>query len=163
VRSVWSTELNGLKVEVTSTIKLFGEFEARTHQLKFSASEKHRELEILEGSYALGHANEPSVKENRGPNWLALSSQDTRHLLVSWNLAGYDQIDRLDKFPNQKESTANLVSRAMSIISLSRKLRLPHAGALTLRSLHYASPKPMNFAAVQRKATSIVAAEVTML
>jgi hypothetical protein len=166
VRTVWSTAIHGLRVEVTSTIRLLGEFEHRTHELIFSPSiaapptPATQELEILEGSYALGLATGTRVQEQRGSNWMALTAAASTESLVSWNLSGYEKIEQVNKFPGQKDATANLVYPAFAVISFLRRMRIASRAALTLKTLHYASPKPLRLDSIRRKAKAL-ATELT--
>ena len=53
----------------------------------------------------------------------------------------------------------NLVYPRMAVISLHHRIELPRADAITLSSLHYASPHPMSMARIQLRAKQLIRRE----
>ena len=163
VRTTWSTKINGRGVRVVSTIQLVGEFEHRSHRLSFQAApaaELDRAaraiIEALEGSYALGLAEEEEPERQQGPGWVAIRSARSRKLLVSWKVSGHEAIDIVQGFTPENRPGVNLVYPRMAVISLSKKLESARPNAITLTSLHYASPKPMSMDQIQMQAQELI-------
>jgi hypothetical protein len=163
VRTSWSTEINGQGVWVASTIRLAGEFEQRTHLLKFQTpravepeATRPKIIELLEGSYPLGLTEAEESVRQQGLGWVAIRSARTQKLLVSWKVSGHEAIEVLQGFPPENRSGVNLVYPRMAVISLSRKVDSTRADPTTLTSLHYASPNPMGMEQIQRRAQQLI-------
>jgi hypothetical protein len=161
VRTTWSTKIGKRMVKVVSTVRLAGEFEHRSHLLSFQAAPAgeppgQQTIEALEGSYPLGLAEDEEARREQGPGWVAIRSARSGKLLVCWKVSGHEAIEVLHGFSPENRARVNLVYPRMAVISLSRRLDLAGADALTLASLHYASPNPMRLAQIQSRAQELI-------
>ncbi|HEU4632281.1 MAG TPA: DUF2264 domain-containing protein [Gemmatimonadaceae bacterium] len=147
VRTHWYTELDGRRIEVESRIRLDGEFTGRHHRLLTPEALDGLDVEILEGSHALGLRAEETAEVRDGKDWRSLRAPRGGHLVVSWRLAGYAALEG-------SESAENLVHPRAAVNTLTARLPGPTAFA----SLHYASPRPMRHADVLRRGQELAAA-----
>jgi hypothetical protein len=146
VRTHWFTELDGHRIEVESRVRLDGEFEGRSHKLLNPEALRGLDLEILEGSHALGLREGDAAQVETGEGWRSLRSPSTGYRVVSWQLGGYTALAG-------GESRENLVYPRAAVNTLS--VRLP--GPTTFASLHYASPKPLELRDVLRRGRALAA------
>lgn len=156
VRTVWSARFpDGRTARVTSTVRLLpDDFELRTHDITLEGEATAKlDLEVCEGSHALGLAAGESPGVTGGSNWTAARSA-AGHLLVSWDVSGHGSLDVATTFDPAKTENVNLVHARSAVVTLRRKL--PGADTLRLASLHYASPKPLPMARIQQIASDII-------
>jgi hypothetical protein len=141
ISTTWWAELDKRRFEVTSVIRVADEFEERAHTVV--APEGVTDVEVLEGSYALGLAlNEQHTSESEGGGrWLR--SPRSGYLVASWPGAGYTAIEETER------ANVNIIHPRMVVNTLRTKLVNRQT---TLRSLHYASPKPLSKAEIRRRA-----------
>ena len=132
VRTQWRTELDGRTIEVVTTLRLAGEFEARVHEVRGAGG-----FEVLEGGCALGLED---GEEPRGAHSLTARNG---YMIAAWNLGGFDSLTV------ETVSGANVIWPRAAVLTLRAK----GADQMTLRSLHYASPKPL--AALEDRAREI--------
>ena len=118
----WWTDLEKKRILVNSRIELFGDFERRTHTVSIPHG---MEVDALEGSYALGCDSVP--EKQAGDNWV--SARSPGGLIVSW-------APHLDT----AEASGNILAARSVVHVTSARLS---AGQTVLRSLHYASSKPL--------------------
>lgn len=163
VRTTWSTTIAGRAVKVVSTVRLAGDFEYRNHHLSFKAAPSpepdaagRQLIEVLEGSYSLGLAEDEDVESEQSPGRIAIRSTRTRTLLVSWAVSGHETVEVLTGFPPEDKPRVNLVHPRMAVVSLSKKVAVASADTLTLTSLHYASSKPMRMGQIQARAQELI-------
>ena len=146
VRTRWYTQLAGRRVEIESRVRLDGEFEGRRHTLLNPDALRGLDVEILEGSHALGLHDGDTAEIRSGDAWRSARNPRTGHLVATWRLAGYPTLDG-------SESRDNLVYARAAVHTL--RATLP--GATTFASLHYASPRPLPHADVLRRARELAA------
>jgi hypothetical protein len=140
VRTHWWTEVAGRRIEVETSIRLLGEFEHRTHRLVSPEALAGLDVEVLEGSHALGLAHGETAEVRSGDGWRYLRSPRSGRVVASWRLAGYDALDTVSHFRGKaaQGESVNLVYPRMAVNTLHGR-----AGATEFSSLHYASPKPL--------------------
>jgi hypothetical protein len=138
VRIAWWTELDGRRIEVVSEIDIAGEFERRRHQVKGADG-----LEALEGSAALGLRSGEAFTADRGQ-----LRNPSGHAIASWNLAGFDAVERTEEFHGRRDG--NVIYPRAAILTMRAKW-IP----ATLASLHYASPKPLAAAELEAAAKKL--------
>jgi len=131
VRTRWYTVLDGRRIEVESRIRLDGEFEGRSHTLLDSGAFDDLDVEIIEGSHALGLREGEAPEVSAGTAWRAIRSPRSGCLVVSWRLEGYTKLAGT-------ESRENLVYARAAVNTLTGR----RPGATILASLHYSSPRP---------------------
>jgi hypothetical protein len=152
VQTHWAVQLGKLTFEVTTRLRIIGEFEERTHAITAPAAAVDR-VEFLDGSYPLGLRVDEKYDRQQGPDWTSLRSDNTG-LLISWKISGYDKIEVAEAF-EEKNLTVNIAHPRMAVISANGNLS---GKRMTLGSLHYASPKPMDHAEVLKRGGELVAA-----
>jgi len=150
--TVWETELGGCRIEVTSRIRLVGEFEERTHWISSVDYPPDRPFEIIEGSYPLGLSSREGYEIRQGNGWIV--AQAARGPLVaSWNLNGFPEI-RVDEPRDEKAgSSINLIHARVAVNTLSGPL-VP--GGPPVGTLHYASPRPLPLSTVLKQGEKLV-------
>jgi hypothetical protein len=154
VKTHWFTELDGHRIEVSSRIRLDGEFEGRVHTILNPEALQGMEVDLLEGSHALGLRTGEKADETRGADdWRLLRSPRTGYAVASWRIAGYDALDVAESFEESGNTRVNLVYPRSATITLVT--RLP--GAARFASLHYASPKPLSLDEMLRRARALTA------
>jgi hypothetical protein len=146
VRTRWFTELAGRRIEVESVVRLDGEFEGRRHTLLNADALRGLDVELLEGSHALGLRDGEAEDVRQGDGWRSARSPRTGHLVATWRLGGYAELEG-------SESRTNLVYPRASVHTL--RATLP--GASTFASLHYASPRPLSHAELLRRGRALAA------
>jgi hypothetical protein len=149
VRTLWSTELDGRKIEVESRIRLLGDFDERTHEVRLPAG---MEVEVLDGSHALGLATDEVPEVRGGPRWQSLRSPLRGHLVASWAVGGFDRIERTEWFDEARTTRVNLVHPRMVVGTLLGTAK----GRARFSSLHYASPRPFSEPELLRRATALL-------
>jgi len=135
VETEWKAQLGGRTVEVRTRIRLAGELDERTHQIRGLAPG----LEILEGSPALGLEAGESYRSERDGEALWLTAARSGHCVATWNLTGYENLAPAESFGETGWSDANVTYPRMAVNTLRTVAR---GGEIVLRSLHYASPRP---------------------
>jgi len=135
VRIVWSTELDGKRIDGATEVRTRGEFELRRHEIKGAES-----FEALEGSAALGYGRTDGVTIERGPKAQLLRCKNGA--VASWIVEGYQALEKTDEFFGRGD--LNVIHARSSINTLRAA-----PGPRVLASLHYASPKPLSFRELQ--------------
>ncbi|MCL5745852.1 MAG: hypothetical protein M1541_18325, partial [Acidobacteria bacterium] len=127
VRMRWHTELDGRRITVDTILRIAGEFESRRHEVTGAKG-----FEAIEGSAALGlQADEEPVR--RG----GILRSRSGCAVASWPAPADVEMAR-----------GSNVIHARSAVNTQRTV----CGERTLlRSVHYASPKPLQDAALERR------------
>lgn len=144
----WTAELSGKTIRVRTEIVVRGEFEHRTHVIEAPAG-----VEILEGSAALGlEANESLVHggghtsgHGEGHNERIVHAARSGHAIAVRAHSG-QTIEVIHSFDEQKQEGVNVIYPRMTVLSLKT---VASGGPQTLKSTHYASPKPLGDAAIR--------------
>jgi hypothetical protein len=128
----WHTELDGRAISVESTIRVSGEFETRRHEVTGAEG-----FEALEGSAALGLQAGEQPSRSGG----ILRSGATGCCVASWPEAASVEIAAGTNviYPGSVVNTLRTVCRQRTV----------------LRSVHYASPKPLDDAVLHRRAREL--------
>jgi hypothetical protein len=155
VQTEWWAQLGEMVFEVTSRIRVDGEFEERTHHIVAPAGALKAGIEIVEGSYPLGLMQDEEYEQERSEGWQWIRSRRTGHLLVTWSLSGYEKITLADSFAENGRRDVNIVSPRMAVNTLVTALP---AERITVASLHYASPHPLDRKDIFRRADELTAA-----
>lgn len=153
VETVWRADLDGREFEVRSRIRLLGDFEERTHGITVPAGVHSVEVEILEGSHALGLQEDESFEDRHGESWRCIRSRRSGHCLVTWKLAGYEKLNVAEWFEETKRTRVNIIYPRMAVNTLIG--RVPEQ--VEFASLHYASPRPMELEAILRRGEELAA------
>jgi hypothetical protein len=152
VRTRWFTQLEGRRIEVSSRIRIDGEFEGRFHTILDPTVLHGMEVDVLEGSHALGLHGDERAASRGAESWRVLRSPRTGCAVATWRLAGYDALDVTESFDERGDTRVNLVYPRSATLTLAT--RLP--GATTFASLHYASPKPLSHDEMLRRARDLM-------
>jgi hypothetical protein len=153
VRTRWFTELDGKRIEVLSRVRLDGEFEGRFHTILNPESLRGLDVELLEGSHALGLRAGEAAEAHAGADWRMLRSPRTGHAVASWLLGDGRTIGTDESFDESGDTRVNLVSSRGVTITLTAKL----PGSTRFASLHYASPRPLPRDEMLRRARELAA------
>jgi len=149
--TVWEAELLGRRIDVTSQVRLIGEFEERMHWISAVDCPPDRPFEIIEGSYPLGLDREESYQVRQGTGWVA--AQSGRGLVASWNLNGFPEIRVGEPTDEEAGSSINLIHARVAVNMLSG---LFAPGNSPVGTLHYASPRPLPLSAVVEQGEKLV-------
>jgi hypothetical protein len=136
VRIVWWTELDGRRIDVTSELGIRGEYEERRHEVRGANG-----FEALEGSAALGLTLGEAPHVERAEKAQCL--RGSTGAVASWNLEGFDGVEVTREFFGR--TNVNVIYPQFAINTL-RAAAVPSV----LRSRHYASPKPLSWAELQK-------------
>ncbi len=153
-RTEWWAQLGEMRFEVTSRIRVDGEFECRTHVVNAPVKAVGKGIEIVEGSYPLGLMSVEELKQERAAAWQLIRSPRTGHLIVSWNVAGYEKMDITTSFDEDSPRSVNAVYPQMAVNALRANVT---ATRIHLSSLHYASPLPLNKEEILRRGAQLAA------
>ncbi|MGI8905301.1 MAG: DUF2264 domain-containing protein [Candidatus Sumerlaeaceae bacterium] len=134
----WESVLGTCVFSVSSRIRLFDEFEERTHVISALEPEELPFIELLEGSYSHGLHDVTECEQESKANWLWSRNSRTGAVVFTVNLEGYTAVELATHFLQPGEKT---------------NILYPHTAVNTLRasagtctgtfvSLHYASPSP---------------------
>ena len=162
VRTIWSATVLGRKARITSTIRLAGDFEFRSHAIVFESvktgtgTESDGPIELVEGSYALGLREGEEPERRVGPTWAAIRLLQSGKLLVSWRVAGHDSIRVAHEFDSTKRSRINLVYPRTAVLSLAKRLVPARENMIALASVHYASSRPAGMEEIQVQAGKLI-------
>jgi hypothetical protein len=127
----WRTELDGRTILVETTLRLDGEFETRRHEVTGAAG-----LEAIEGSAALGlHAGEQPTNHD------GILRSAAGDCVASWPAGSVEIADGTN------------VIHARSAVST---LRTACNERTVLRSVHYASPKPLDAVTLHRRGRELL-------
>ncbi len=155
VQTRWWAQLGEMVFEVTSRIRVYGEFEERTHHIVAPAGALKAGIEIVEGSYPLGLMEDEEYEQERSEGWQWIRSRRTGHLIVTWNICGYERMGVDASFEEGERENVNILSPRMAVNTLV--MALP-AERITVASLHYASPHPLDRKDIFRRADELTAA-----
>ena len=155
LRIEWWAKLGDRVFEVTSRIRVFGEFEERTHNITAPPGAAHSGIEVFEGSYPLGLAEDAEYEEECGEGWQWLRSRHTGHTVVTWNLLGYERLTADTAFAENGRRDVNLFYPRMALNTLTAAVA---AERITLASLHYASPRPLDKKDIFHRASELATA-----
>ncbi|MBA3672070.1 MAG: DUF2264 domain-containing protein, partial [Gemmatimonadaceae bacterium] len=153
VHTRWFATLDGHRIEVATRIRLSGEFEGRTHAITVPAALHGVEIDLLEGSHALGLREGERVETTGSDGWRMLRAPRSGYAVASWELRGGRGMETTESFDESGDTRVNLVYPRSATITLAGTL----SGATTLASLHYASARPLRLAAVQSRARTLTA------
>src|SRR5204863_389735 len=109
--------------------------------------------EIMEGSFPLGMNADDIFLMERADNWISAANPRTKHLLFSWYLAGYNKSEVLEPKDSAGSSKINLVYPRSAVIQFTATM---NANPFTLKTLHYASPKPMDATKIRETAANLI-------
>jgi hypothetical protein len=153
VKTHWFTELDGHRIEVESQVRLDGEFEGRMHTILNPGVLASMDVDLLEGSHALGLRQGESAEARGSAGFHLVRSPRTGYVVATWSLAGYRELSVAEWFEESHNTRVNLVYPRSATLTHTAKL----PGVATFASLHYASPRPMPHAAMQRRAKELTA------
>jgi hypothetical protein len=156
VKTHWFTELDGHRIELSSIVRLDGEFEGRTHTILHPDALNGLAVDLLEGSHALGLRQDERAESHASADWRLLRSPRTGYVVATWRLAGHENLDVAESFEESGNTRVNLVYPRSATLTLTTKL----PGATSFASLHYASPRPMPRDAMLRRAQELATAWV---
>lgn len=155
VRSRWFAKLGddeaAPKAKVTTTVHLLGEFELRVHEIDAPA-EAVGKFDLLEGSYALGLAAPDDAEQESGEGWRSIRSRKRGAIVAAWALTGFDGTALMRTFEPNGDTRINLVYPHVAVATLTGELS---AGKITLASLYYANPKPLDRDSLHARAAEI--------
>lgn len=151
VRTHWFTELAGRRIEVLTRVRIRDEFEGRFHTVLNPEALSGLDLDLLEGSHALG-LGEGEVADTRleGDSGI-LRSPRTGFVVASWRLAGYESVTVHESFEESGNTRVNMVHPRGATLTLTSKL----PGPTGLASLHYAGARPLPAAELSRRARAL--------
>ncbi|HET8654020.1 MAG TPA: DUF2264 domain-containing protein [Longimicrobiaceae bacterium] len=152
VRTRWFTELDGRRIEVLTRVRLSGEFEGREHVLLEPGALRGLEVELLEGSHALGLEDERYENRSEG-GWRLLRSPRSGHAVATRSLAGYEALDASEWFDEDRDRRVNLVYPRQVVNTLAARA----GSAPRFASLHYASPRPLAWKEIRRRGEELAA------
>ncbi|HZZ44797.1 MAG TPA: DUF2264 domain-containing protein [Tepidisphaeraceae bacterium] len=159
VRTVWTAKLpDSRTAHVTSAVRLLpDDFELRTHDIQLEGNPaKPMDLELCDGSHALGlGANEqPEIKRNA--SFTAARSNVTGRLVATWNLMNSTPADVVHSFDPAKRENINLVSARSAV--LTHRQAMGAEKSFRLAALYYASPKPFSLTDLEKRGSDLVSA-----
>jgi len=146
IENVWSAKLGSLNFHVTTHIRFFDEFEYRRHEIAFP--DDASDIEIVEGSYALGLEDNETATINSAPGVIDISANTGR--LVTWPLNGYVTCTTAETFEESQRTRTNLIHASIIVPTLRGPLSKQFA------SLHYASPRPLAREQILRRRDEIL-------
>jgi hypothetical protein len=111
------------------------------------------DVEILEGSHALGLQEGELVEERHARSWQCIRSPRSGHCLLTWNLDGYGHLSVVESFEESRRTRVNIIYPRMAVNTLTG--RVP--GRVRFASLHYASPRPLKLEAILRRGEELAA------
>jgi hypothetical protein len=151
VRTHWYTELAGRRIEVETRIRLDGEFEGRLHTLLTPDALQGLDVEILEGSHALGLATGETHDARTTGGWSLLRSPRRGYAVATRAGAGYGPPRASEWFDENRDPRVNMV-HARQVVNTLRRLS---PGATELSSIHYSSSKPLSAAEIQIRGNAL--------
>jgi hypothetical protein len=152
----WWAKLGDWRIEVNTRLRLAGEFEMRTHEIALpdEVIAPEPKIELIEGSSALGLAADEEPVIERGDGWLSVLSRVTGHRVVTWDVGSGSSLEVAGSFEESGNRRVNLIYPRVAVNTLRTT---PRASKLWLRSLYYASPRPLGMAELQAERRRIVA------
>jgi hypothetical protein len=150
----WWAQAGNFKFQVITRIRIKDEFEHHTHVVTVPAGAESGELEIVEGSYALGLLKGEQPQHEKVGAWQFIGSARSGHLIGTCNLEGYDLTDITTHFDQDTAHSVNAVYPAVAVNTLRAK---PKPSRIKLTSLHYASPRPLAKQEIIKRAGEFVA------
>ncbi len=153
-RTEWWAQFGEMRFDVVSRIRVDGEFEHHTHIVNAPVEASGKGIEIVEGSYPLGLADGEEFKQENAAAWQLIRSPRTGHLIITWNVAGYEKMDVTTSFDEDKSRGVNAVYSHMAVNALRTRVA---ASRIQLTSLHYASPRPLNKQEILRRGAQLAA------
>jgi hypothetical protein len=155
IETEWWAQLDDLRFDVITSIRVNGEFEKRTHVVTAPVSALTKSIEIFEGSSVLGLMNGENYERTNKPKLQILRSSLSKLLIASWNIGGFEQLEATEVFDKSIQPNVNVIYPRMVVNTLRKPLT---AERTTLVSLHYASPRPLEMNELVRQASTLVAA-----
>jgi hypothetical protein len=158
VETKWWIVLDEVRFDVVSRIRLTGEYEDRTHTISAPPNWTAGDVQVLEGSAALGLEADQEPIVRAGPDGASqiLSSQRSGYTIVTWSIDGFDKtIAAASTFgeDRRQRATTNLIYPRCAVNTLTAVLS---ARPLTVRSLHYATPRPADLEGLFAGARAII-------
>lgn len=150
VQTRWFAEIAGRRIEVVSRVRIVGEFERRTHTLTDPEALRDLDVEMLEGSHALGFGDGGHAVLRHGA-WTGLRAPRTGHLVAAWRGPGWASSAVSEWFDESRDRRVNLVWPRQAVVTLA--VPLSRAGEVT--SVHYASPRPLAWAEIRRRGAEL--------
>jgi hypothetical protein len=148
MRVAWWAQLGDFRFEVTTEVVIFQEFEHRKHVIVAPADAVTAGIEVLDGSYALGVEQGEHYEGSSVGLTQYIRAVKTGYAIWSTNHSGFQEIEPVEFFDKTKRGHVNIVYPRMVVNTLRAALRQERT---TVESLHYASPKPMPRADIQRE------------
>jgi len=136
----WWAELGEWTFEVTTEIRLDGEFEQRRHRVRSPQEAVEAGIEGVEGSYALGLGENELFEGEQVPNGQYIHALESGFAIFSRSYTGHEHAELTEYFGESGRTNVNIVSPRMVVNTLRAPLT---AAEMTLSSVHYASPKPL--------------------
>jgi hypothetical protein len=133
----WWAELGGERILVKTELSVQGETERRRHVV--TAPEG---IEVLEGSYALGLAEDEDYERQDVPQGLAIQSARGDRQIVAISSVGYESVE-----VELQEGVNIVYPRAAVLVLHARTTGQP----LRLTSLHFATLKPPALDEIERR------------
>jgi hypothetical protein len=152
IETEWWSQLGDFKFDVITRINVYGEFEKRTHVITSPSSALNKSIEILEGSSVLGLMNGENYEQTNKPKMKILRSPQSKLLIASWNVSGFEQLEATEVFDKSLQPNVNLVYPRMVVNTLRKTLIEERT---TLVSLHYASPHSLKMNELLRRAKTL--------
>jgi hypothetical protein len=143
--TTWWATLNDLRIDVTTTLTINGEFEKRTHQV-IALAEAINNVEIVEGSYTLGLAEDEQFDHEQQEDCSSLTARGSRRRVVTWLIEGFATLE-VDQSFEPTHTTTNLIYPKIAVNTLRAPITAPH---MRFTSIHYASPSPLPLNELQR-------------
>ncbi len=159
VETLWTTTVNDTPLHVTTRIRFIGEFELRSHTVAIGPATHPtdapslNDIDIIEGSYALGLPSSKEVQTTSAGKFTAISAKTGK--LAVWPIKGYPQPTVTTRFGGRAD--VNVIHPRMAVLTLGAKLALGQPYI----SLWYASPKPMSDDEITAKASAIIAQQAS--
>lgn len=153
VQTQWSVKVGDVDCAITSRIRLEGEFEFRTHRLEFSGDAPEG-WEAVEGSYPLGLSKEEKYKERVGKEpWHSIQNTANGSIVFVQKIV-IDQVgEKTTESFGDGEARVNIVYPRMAVLTVACPLK---GRKMTLRSVHYASPKPLPLVEIEDRAAELI-------
>lgn len=157
VRTVWTAKLpDGRSARVTSTVRLLpDDYELRSHEIRIDGvAERPMDLEICEGSHALGLAAGEAPSVEHGDAFAVARSPSTGHVVAAWRLVapagGEMTVDT--SFDSSKRTNVNAVYAGSAVVTPRCRVS---GDVVRHATLFYASPKPLDPAELHKRAEAI--------
>ncbi len=138
VETIWTAELEGLKFQVTSRIDIDGEIESHAHDIVAPPEAIAKGIEVIEGSCALGLADDEQYETIKDETSIALWCKRTDHAIVASWVSGFTGAEICETFEESGRKKVNLIHPRVAVLTLRAPLK---AEQTHLQSQFSATPK----------------------